>query len=59
MIKPWYERLDFPFARTFDVDGEVSTTKYCDSLSSELEQYVKNFYEPDYKLIELVNFQNK
>lgn len=33
--------------------------QYCESISPELEQYVKNFYEPDYKLIELVNFQNK
>jgi hypothetical protein len=29
------------------------------SISTEIENYVKNFYEPDYKLIELVNFQNK
>ena len=38
---------------------QMQEVQYVESLSTEMMQYVKNFYEPDYKLIELVNFKNK
>ena len=40
-------------------DRSEQETQHVESLSAEMEKYVRNFYEPDYKLLQLVNFQNK